>query len=369
MYADIVEFSQDTKKNVAELIIADEETELHYSTSQWGTFVKGINEFFPTEAGVTFNYWFSLYVDGVFSNVGIDLVEVVPGMGISFVETTSLDEIDVTVDRLINEFIENHAATFLNNTTVDHYVLAAMSQLITHGYDVPSLDTFITNATTRNFDRATIGGSLKTAIFEAAFSLNIVMTRTALEGFSTTSGWGAIPLLQGLTITQGDLLQVESLIAMLTTLNSEDGNGPDYFGMLLTALAPHSNIDGLGEAEQASYLAMITELQREIKLTLTADGVESWGSANASSTAMVIIGLVGHGIDPRGEDFTVDGYDLIEALLKYEANYGAFRWKLTDADADMLFSTPQAFSALVAYKLYRDTWGTPPFDLFDFNGA
>jgi len=55
---------------------------------------------------------------------------------------------------------------------------------------------------------------------------------------------------------------------------------------------------------------------------------------------------------------------LIEALLLYEVD-GYFKWQLSSASADMAFSTPQVFAALVAYKLFRDVYGTPAFDLFN----
>jgi hypothetical protein len=52
--------------------------------------------------------------------------------------------------------------------------------------------------------------------------------------------------------------------------------------------------------------------------------------------------------------------------MAYELN-GGFKWMITDENPDLMFSTPQAFSALVAYKLSRDIWGFPATHLFDLD--
>jgi hypothetical protein len=106
-----------------------------------------------------------------------------------------------------------------------------------------------------------------------------------------------------------------------------------------------------------TYIAYLNENQ-------TPEGIESWGSSNAASTAMVILGLVAQGIHPRSEGFTVEDVDLIEALINYYTEDG-FNWLMNSEEVDLMFSTPQAFAALVAYKIYRDVWGNPPVYLYD----
>src|SRR5690606_38091787 len=118
------------------------------------------------------------------------------------------------------------------------------------------------------------------------------------------------------------------------------------------ALAPYTTIEGVDTQVEA--------MTSYIKENLTEDGVSSWGSANSASTASVIFGLIAHAIDPRSEEYQTVGVDLIEALLTYELN-GAFKWTLDQEEADMMFSTPQVFAALVAYKVYRDVYLKPAF--------
>jgi hypothetical protein len=61
-----------------------------------------------------------------------------------------------------------------------------------------------------------------------------------------------------------------------------------------------------------------------------------------------------------------DGVGLVEALMLYADGYN-FKWQLASIEADLAFSTPQAFSALVAYKLSRVTWGFGSTNIFDFS--
>jgi len=127
--------------------------------------------------------------------------------------------------------------------------------------------------------------------------------------------------------------------------------------MILLALAPY--------IDNQLTTQTIADMTVYIQTVLTETGVESWGNANSSSTAAVILGLVAQGINPRGEAYQTNDIDLIEALLAYEID-GAYKWLLADEQADMAFSTPQVFSALVAYKIYRDIYGNPAFNLFGF---
>jgi hypothetical protein len=131
----------------------------------------------------------------------------------------------------------------------------------------------------------------------------------------------------------------------------------DYAGMALLALALYR--------EQSSLELAIEGYLDFIGSNLTTTGISAWGSPNSSSTAAVVLGLVAHGIHPRSEAYQTSGVDLIEALLLYSHD-GAFKWTIDAETADLQFSTPQVFAALVAYKLYRDVYGNPPFALFNF---
>lgn len=350
----IIPLDSSTSKDPVALI--DEAIGLDYTVFSIGTFVNGIGGNYPTEYGVTYNYYFSLFVNGVSSTVGLDQVVIQNGTKISFIEVTLLDETDLLVDRLITQFIEAHADTYLTDTALDIHVASAIHQLHVKGYDVPAISNWIENPAAL-LQRNNPSNAMKTAIIEKILGLDTATTTSALEGFNPAHVYEALSLLTGLTAVLGSDSRIQVMISQITSGTPEFMDS-DFAGMALLSLAPYHLVAQV-DAAKDDYVNFISE-------NLTATGVTAWGNANASSTASVILGLVAFGIDPRGENFQTQGVDLIEALLLYR-HEGAFKWTLDATSADMLFSTPQAFAALVAYKLYRDVYGNPSFNLFDFS--
>lgn len=347
-------FAEDDEETLIDLV--DEQVGLDYSVYDIGVFVNGVGGFYPTEYGITYNYYYSLFVDGIPTSTGIQDLDIQDDMSVSFVETTMLDETDLEIDRLIQVFIENHYSTYVNNDTYEHYVLAAIEQLGLHGYQAPLLSSLTLNYPSPILSRTTIAETFKTTVFEKAYDLDLNTTKTALAGFEASNPYDAISLLTALSMTEGSSEQIVDILDMLTS-STPAYMDADYAGMLLLALAPYR--------EDIALHKTLEEMVTYIQTMLSVDGVESWGNANSSSTATVILGLVAQGINPRGENYTTSGTDLIEALLKYESE-GAYKWLLDDEQANMAFSTPQVFSALVAYKIYRDIYGNPAFNLFGF---
>lgn len=356
LLSETIIFDEDDAPNVVDLI--DETVGLDYSTSEYGTFVNGLADFYPTEYEVTYNYYYALYVNDEMSLTGIDDVVLEDGMKISFIETTMLDETDVLVDTLIQSFINYNYDIYINNQSFDHYVLAAIKQLNLYGYNSPILNATSMAFPVEDLSRVDISHTLKTTILEKSLGLNLDTTKTVLSNFEASSTWDACSLLTALTLSQSSQTKIDSVLAnLVATASLTSYLDADYAGMVLLALSQYK--------DDPSTTSTIEFMTTYIKTVLTTDGVESYGTANAASTASVVIGLVAQGINPRGEDYTTDGTDLIEALLHYEL-LSSFIYHLGDEEADMAFSTPQAFAALVAYKIYRDTWGNPAFDLFNF---
>lgn len=352
LMSESINFDSETQVNLIELI--DEAIDLDYTVFSFGTFINGVGGHYPKEYGVTYNYYFSLFVDGVSSNVGLDQVVVQDGTKISFIEVTLLDEIDLEVDRLIELFIQTHIDTYISSSALEHHVVAAAEHLHRLGYDFPSLSVLIDDPSPFLM-RDTLQNTMKTAIYETIFQKDTTMTETTLLGFSPNNHYDAYSVLTGLSLMEGYTMQKQSLITQMTSTDPAYMDS-DYAGMALLAIAPYFEAFQL-ELVREHYLTYIKE-------NLTSTGVTAWGNPNSSSTATVVLGLVAHGINPRGEDFQTEGIDLIEALLLY-SHEGAFKWVLGDETANMSFSTPQVFAALVAYKIMRDTFGNPPFHLFD----
>ena len=357
---DVVFTNQDTRSTIE---ILEDQIEFIYQVFDFGVFVYGVGGFFPTEYGASFNYYLSLYVDDVTSVVGIDEVVLEDGMVISFKEKTMLDQTDQDVDRLIYSFMSNHLSTYVNDTYIHHDVLAAILKLALMGYDTPLLSELVDSAALDTYleslDTTLIGQTFKKAIIEIAFGKDILDTKTKLEAFTPSNVYDAANLLNALFVVKSESELVGQLQDQLLE-NTPGTMDPDYAGMVMVALAPHLESHEL-----------IDQLIAYIKTEQSNTGMVSWGSANAASTATTILGLVAQGENPRDLAFTVDGVDLIQSLLLYEHN-GAFKWLLANESADMNFSTPQAFAALVAYKLYRDIWENPPvylYDLIDLSNA
>ncbi len=346
-------FSEDDEQSIVDLI--DEQVGLDYEVYDIGVFINGVGNYYPNEYSVTYNYYYTLYVNDELVTTGIQNIIPIDGMKLAFVETTTLDAIDAEVDQLILQFHDEYLTDYINDTNVSYYVLASLKQLNNYGYWFRAVNTTLLNTTNYTHELGTISEAFKTTVFEKAFGLNTDATTSALASFTTTNPYDAISLLIALTMTEGSSIQIDDLILSLTSTTPEYMDA-DYAGMLLLALAPYHDIPAVAQT--------VEDMVDFIQTMLTVDGVESWGNANSSSTATVILGLVAQGINPRGEAYTTDGTDLIEALLGYQID-GAYKWLLTDEQVDMAFSTPQVFSALVAYKIFRDVYGNPAFDLFN----
>ena len=82
------------------------------------------------------------------------------------------------------------------------------------------------------------------------------------------------------------------------------------------------------------------------------------GSENASSISQIILALVANGLDPMGVDYTQGENNLVSRLIEFQNTDGSFDYLFGDENADLMFSTPQSFLALVAYQQYLNTYQT-----------
>jgi hypothetical protein len=346
LLSEVIMLVEGDERTTVEII--DEAIDLDYSNSSYGNFVNGVGGFYPTEYGITYNYYFIIIVDREAIATGIDDIELRDGMEIIFQETTMLDPTDVLVDRLIFLYADAYRDMYITDAAINHYVVAALGHLADKGYIDPlTPPAYQANVTT-------IQEAFKTAVFQKTFDLDFSDTLTALNGFTSADQYSAVSHLSALSLLEGDEQKINDLLDMLTALTIDDA---EYAGMLMQAFSPY-------EQDVNSVNTAINLLVPVIQNNLTTSGITSWGSPSSSATAMVVIGLIAKGIDPRGDNFSTGHVDLIEALLLYETD-GYFKWQLSSESADMLFSSPQVFGALVTYKIFRDVWGTPAFDLFN----
>ncbi|MCR3905502.1 MAG: hypothetical protein NUK62_00540 [Tenericutes bacterium] len=350
LLSETISYEEGTDRNIVYII--DEAIGLDYDVYEIGVFVNGIGEHYPTEYNITYNYYFGLFINDVPITSGIENVVLTDEIKVSFKEVSLLDEVDLKVDELIQQFITNHLDTYINDEQIHHYVALAIAQLNARNYLVPQLDSLVSNV--NSIQRDTIANTFKTSIYETLFDHSIEDTRLTLESFEADNHYDAMSLLNGLYLTKSDSDLIESLVLQLMSLPMY--MDADYAGMVISSLAPYS-----GDVDVQLF---IDDMLTYIQDNQTSEGIDGWGGPNSASTASVVIGLVAQGINPRDEAYTVDGIDLIDALLGFELN-GAYKLHTTSEEADMAFSTPQAFTALVAYKLYRDVYGNPPVNIFN----
>ncbi len=145
---------------------------------------------------------------------------------------------------------------------------------------------------------------------------------------------------------------------------NQKGDDLDTAGLALVALAPY--YESHSEVKSA-----VDKFVNWVSSTQASDGTISgqWG-ASAATTAQVVMGLTAVGIDPAGDLFTKSqGKTLIDQLMSYydadENRFYYLHWETGDPVMDEGFATPQSFTALSAYKVFKQSG--QPVGLYDYS--
>jgi hypothetical protein len=154
-------------------------------------------------------------------------------------------------------------------------------------------------------------------------------------------------------------------------LSKEIGRGTDSAGgWALSGSAPDPDLTAMALQALSNYrdrcdvravvergVNVLSELQD------SQGGYASWGTANAESTAQVVVALIGLGIDPDGKNFMKNGHTILSALEKYDLPDQGFRHLLSDLTPNAM-ATDQCACALAAYNRFQ--WDkTPLYDMTD----
>lgn len=330
------------------LELIDESYDVQYSTSEFGAFIYGIEGITTMQGN-----FISFSKNGESSMVGVDTATFEDGDVISF-ELQWWDTGLQAVYEGIQLFLDNHAANYVNDTTVSYNVLMALEILgLTDDYITQAEMEALVDTTTL----ITNADYFKAIMKLQAVGSDVSQLYTDFATSATVSGYGgtAYALLALNSTTHSvDFTSFETNALTSYDTESPYDLGLDSGGITLVALSEYA-----GDTEVD---AMITEFTTWIQNDqLPSGGIETrdmgWGSSeNAASISQVIIGLVANGINPSGVDYSQGGYNLITRLLDFQHPTGSFDWTLTDAmDEDLAFSTPQAFLALVVYQQYVNT--------------
>ncbi|MFK5884249.1 MAG: hypothetical protein QM489_07940 [Candidatus Izemoplasma sp.] len=352
-------YSDEFTGSLIELL--EEEVSITYSVYDFGTMITEIGGL-ESQMGS----YIGLKLNGQMSMVGIDDLAFNDQAVIGF-ELMWWDEDLHALDTAINLFIDNYASDYINTEftdindyIVDYNVTLALNLLgILDEYINPSdIEAMFPSETIY----PTSGDYFKAIMKLSSVGANSDLQMEGLVGLAAVGGYGKTAYdligLNAYTHTY-DFSAFEALaLTDLTTVNTPYELGLDSGGISLVALSYYreeTNVQSVVD----EFLTWISTSQLDTGGLATRDN--GWGSTeNASSIAMVIIGMINWGEDPTGEDYTKGTNTLVSRLLEFQTETGSFDYDLTDEyDEDLGFSTPQAFLALVMYQQYKE--------LYDFN--
>lgn len=345
VFTERFEYPEDSDKPFIEII--DEAIDLDYSMSEYGAFVKGVAGIYPMETGISYNYWFGLYVNNEETQTGLDQVEYIPNMVISFIESSMLSPMDALVDYIIYSFMNKRISDYINLNKIDQYVLEALILLNEHNY----VSTDFQGFTYPTLSDTTLGNMIRIGLMNKSKDIDNSTLISTLLSQDTTNVYEAISILNLMDILgvqHDNQKRLDTLNILLTTIPQY--MDVDFAGMALRALKSHVQ-DQSVQTFKESMINFIKSQQQEA-------GISAYDSVNSASTAMAIMGLVSVGLNPTDEAFTVGAHNLVSALLTFNIGNG-FKYTLEDQTEDANFATPQSIYALVVYKIFRDLTTSP----------
>ncbi len=121
---------------------------------------------------------------------------------------------------------------------------------------------------------------------------------------------------------------------------SGDSADPDITAMALQALSLYRAQDAVAQAIERG-VTRLSGMQKE------NGGYAGWGSVNVESLSQVIVALTALDIDLTDERFVKEGNTLLDTLLSYRLEGGAFRHD-DSGSGNSQMSTEQAFFAMVS---------------------
>ena len=324
-----------------------------YQDSDYGPYLQSINGSIQDP-----NYYLAIYENGEMAATGVDGLVLDNNDVFDFKVTCwqSFDETDLLVDKVIYSFFKKGLDELLKNNQVDYNLISAINLMKNNYYDASIFnfnfenDYYLNEAKKDYTNETSIGTLFKASIYANAYEYTNDTIKTALEKIVDTSNLLNIYTIGYYLVACENVESNNAIYYLVKQLFKTILDGSEASDSLLTALSIYSKYNVNDAQTVNDALALFTPLIKE-------NGVEdSWSGVNACSTAQMILALSANNINSR----TYNQYDLIKILLSYETENGLFKWQQTSNEADLAFTTPQAISALLMYKLYRDTGKAAP---------
>ncbi len=292
-------------------------------------------------------------------------------------------EIDTKTANAVIGLIRND---LYDNARSDHYAIAAYNQLDALDYDDDARRTL--KETYADFEPTANYGSEYLKAFVALTAAGI--DPTDVYGRDLVSQFAALSLedvtgsvnqaaaalqavnTHSLSIDASSDVNEDALVQYLLSMQGDSGgwvysgkgDGFDTGGLVVSALAPYYTSNATVKAALDKFADYVSDNQ------LANGGVSDYGFESAATTAQVIMGLCAMGNDITDSKFTSDDdLTLLDHLLSfYDADEKRFYYVYDGSKyIDESFSTPQAFSALVAYQAQQKS--DAAVLLLDFNNV
>ncbi len=325
-----------------------------YTDSEWGKYIYSIDYLTPKTGA-----YIAFYKNGAMSLVGIDSTLFEDGDVFSF-EVTWWDMQEKAVDDAIYLFLDAYGDFYVSETSIDYNVISALALLgVVDEYvtleEVQALVDEMTLTTVNDYFKAVM---MLQAVNGDTDSLISDLNSIVAVGPYGQTAYGLLALdSYNHSIDYSSF--ISSALNDLTTTTPYD-LGLDAGGISLVSLSNYSEEPGI-QAIIDEYATWISTSQ------LASGGVQTrditWGDTtypgteNAASISQVILGLIANDINPTSVDYTKTENNLISRLLEYQTATNSFDYVLDDDIAeDLMFSSPQAFLALVTYQTYVNSY-------------
>lgn len=332
--------------NISILSSIEEVINLDITKYDIGSFINGVNNNYPKEYNITYNYFYNLYVNNEMFSKGIDFVNYEKNLLVTIKEETTLSETDLLVDNIIETLIKDIDIS----ETIDYLLFASLVHLNKYGYNYIDLKQYQYNL---EFD--TISNSLKSLVYNQILNKEISDNNIAeILNLKVNGQWDYPNYLNTLNIL-GNQEELMTNIA-LRLIDEELYLDADSISMLIISLSSLNEKDRINE--------FINDLVRELEDEVGLDGIKGFGGENLASTAQSLIALISIGESSN----SLAGIDLVTSILKYYSD-GGFKYQL-DGEIDLMFSTPQGLASLIIYKIQRDQLSysdNKSLNIFGFN--
>lgn len=250
------------------------------------------------------------------------------------------DVVDQNVDSYVDSFIETMVMDYVvfeeHEYVVNFYVMGALNKLEDFDKSRIDLDENELGIYLNDLEKTPLN-LFKIVISNDFFGLDqtsVINELNLIEAESITSVYDMLNIIYALNVLEIENELKNTFEEYVLDLENNSYSDSDYASQVIIALANK-------DYDLTSHRNLIIE-------SLSTEGINSWGNNNSASTAIAVMAFLALNENPRD----INGIDLISILFDYKLD-NAFKWLKEDSEADLSFSTPQAFSAFLLYQEFK----------------